>query len=106
MKLLFSLLLVTAIQAGQCREIILVENLASSDEGKMLLSIIEEKFNIPKSMVTYKAQKECSINSEAIMHLCLRQNGELDVLRVNRFVVKNSLSTFYDDNSKNYAGEK
>lgn len=102
MKRIFSLLLFAICFSVSARDIILVENLASNEEGSMLKKIIEEKFNIPKSIVTYKSMTSCSTDTEAIMHLCLKRNGELEIVKVNRFVVKNSLSAFYENDSMTY----
>ncbi len=85
------------------REIILVENLASPEEGQLLMRIIEDKFNIPLSIVSFQVKSECSKNNEAIMHLCLQKNGELEIVKINKFVVKNSLSVFY---ARDYEDQK
>ena len=98
MKLIFKCtLLMFMTNALFARDIILVENLASKEEGQMLLKILEKKFKIPASMLTFKDTKQCSLKTEAIMHLCLQRSGELDVLKVNRYVVNNSLSSFFED---------
>ena len=79
------------------RDIILVENLASKDSGELLLKILEEKFNIPKQLIIYKEHiSECSKKSEAILQLCMQANGDLDIVKINRFVIENSLSVFFD----------
>ncbi len=96
MKLIFSLLFAMSLTPVWARDIILVENLASNEEGRMLIKIIGEKFSIPNSIVTYQSKTECSTNTEAIMHLCLQKNGELEIVKINRFVVKNSLSAFFE----------
>lgn len=105
MKRLFSLLTIYVFLLSSCsasaRDIILVENLATPEEGAMLIKIIAEKFHIPRNMISFKTPLQCSKQSEAIMHLCLRQDGVLDVLQVNKFVVKNSLSAFFDESSEN-----
>jgi len=97
MKLICSLILFCLSTSVFSRDIILVENLASKEEGQLLMNIIGRKFKIPKNLVSYKIEKSCSQKTEAIMHLCLKENGELEIMKVNRFVVKNSLSAFYDE---------
>lgn len=97
MKLICSLIFLSLSLKAYSRDIILVENLASKEEGQVLMNIIAKKFKIPKNLVSYKATKECSNKTEAIMHLCLKRDGELEIVKVNRFVVKNSLSAFYDE---------
>ena len=77
------------------RDVILIENLASAEEGQMLLKIIQEKFNIPKKLITYrKIKSECVKNSDAIMQLCLKADGEMDIVKINKFVVKETFRIF------------
>lgn len=79
------------------RDIILVENQASSSEGQMLLSIIQQKFKIPRKLITYRNVKnDCQKTSEAIMQLCLQSNGELTIVKINKMVVENSLRAFQE----------
>lgn len=101
MKLIFKsvilYLCVSSFSTAHARDIILVENLASNTEGKLLLKIIQEKFKIPRKLITYRrVNKECSKESEAIMQLCLKVNGDLEVVNVNRFAVENSLRVFLE----------
>lgn len=92
---------ILSINFASARDIILIENLATSEEAALLIKIITEKFHIPRNMISLKTPLQCSKPNEAIMHLCLKQDGVLDVMQVNRFVVKNSLSAFYDESSEN-----
>ncbi len=81
--------------ASYCRDVILIENLASSKEGQLLLKIITEKFNIPKKLITYREIKnECMKNSDAIMHLCLQVSGEMDIVKKDRFVIEETFRVF------------
>lgn len=100
MKSIFSIFLfftlAIAPTAKAARDIILIENSASPNEGEMLLNIMEKKFNVPLELITFKTTKNCSKSSEAIMHLCLNSRGELDVIKVNRFVMKNSFGAFFE----------
>ena len=85
------------INTTHARDIILVENLATPSEGQALLKIIQEKFKIPRKLITFRnIKRECVRESEAIMQLCLKMNGELDVVKVNRFAVDNSLRVFLE----------
>lgn len=99
MKSLFKSLLISlvAINASFARDIILIENQASVDEGKLLIRILEEKFNIPRKLISYKRiSGHCKTTSDAIMQLCLKNNGELEVIKVDRFVVENSIGVFLE----------
>lgn len=97
MKRLFSLIaLMLVSECSFARDIILVENEASLSEGQMLLQIMEKKFNVPKTLVTYQPIKTCSRPTDAIMHLCLKADGNLEILKVNRFVMKNSFGAFFE----------
>lgn len=99
MKYHFNFFLITTLltisTVSYSRDVILVENLASSEEGQLLLKIIKEKFNIPKKLITYREIKsECVKNSDAIMHLCLLANGELDIVKKDKFVVEETFRIF------------
>lgn len=99
MKFLFKTILVSSLFITTCmaRDIILIENQATHEEGKLLVKIIEEKFNIPRKLITYKRLSgACRKSSEAIMQLCLKSNGELEVVKVERFVVENSMGIFLE----------
>ena len=77
------------------RDIILIENLASPEEGQLLLKIIHEKFNIPKKLITYREIKsECIKTSDAIMQLCLNANGEMDIVKINKIVIAETFRIF------------
>ena len=77
------------------REVILIENLATLAEGELLADILVKKFKLPRELITIKnTNLPCEARSEAIIHLCLEANGELQVKRMNQYVVKNSLGVF------------
>lgn len=77
------------------RDVILIENLASIEEGQTLLKIIQQKFNIPRKLITFKnIKKECMQNSDAIMQLCLKANGEMDIVKINKFVIEETFRVF------------
>lgn len=77
------------------REIILIENQATKEEGQKLESILINKFNLPKELIDLRHEvKICQNNSDAVLHLCLNTVGDLEVRKINEFVVKNSLSVF------------
>lgn len=77
------------------RDVILVENLATPEEGQTLLRIIQQKFNIPRKLITYRnVNRECVKNSDAIMQLCLKANGEMDIVKINKFVIEETFRVF------------
>ena len=81
--------------ASYSRDVILIENLASPEEGQTLLRIIQQKFNIPRKLITYrKVNRECMKNSDAIMQLCLKANGEMDIVKINKFVIEETFRIF------------
>jgi hypothetical protein len=101
MKSIFKSILLIAIitlsSITHARDVILLENLATSSEGQVVLKLIQEKFKIPRKLITYRSiNNECVKNSEAIMQLCLKSNGELEVVKVNKFAVENSLRVFLE----------
>lgn len=109
MKLIFSLCLAAFVllrlSEGQSREIVLIENRATHEEGLMLRKILETKFQFPRKLITLKnVSSSCDQKSEAIVHLCLMPDGELKVLKMNQFVVKNSFGIFMNQ-EKNEEGQ-
>lgn len=77
------------------REVILIENLATSGEGELLVKILIKKFKLPQELITLRnTNQNCEVRSEAIIHLCLLASGELEVRKMNQYVVKNSLGIF------------
>jgi hypothetical protein len=77
------------------REVILIENLGSNDLGIMLENILITKFHLPKELITRKnIQLGCESRTDAIIHLCLRADGELEIKKMDQYVVKNSLGVF------------
>lgn len=77
------------------RDIILIENLATNAEGELLQNILVKKFKLPAELITLKnTNAQCELRSDAIIHLCLLRSGELEVRKMNQYVVKNSLGVF------------
>jgi hypothetical protein len=93
MKLIFSLIFFVSLQS-YARDVILIENEASADEGILLRKILMEKFHFPQELITTREKTLCTVKSEAIIHLCLKRDGELEIKKVNQYVVKNSLGVF------------
>ena len=80
----------------QARDIILVQNLATSNEGAALIKILQKKFNIPRKIIHYMEVQTCDKNSDAIMQLCLKQNGEMEILKMNRYVMTQTMGVFLE----------
>lgn len=77
------------------RDIILIENLADNQSGQTLLRIIQQKFNIPRKLITYRnVNRECMKKSDAIMQLCLKADGEMDIVKINKFVIEETFRVF------------
>lgn len=83
------------------RDIVLIENQATSSEGELLKKILTKKYHIPRELITLRnTTSACEKKSEAIIHLCLGANGELQVEKMNQFVVKNSLGVFLNQENE------
>ena len=77
------------------REIVLIENRATTQEGELLKMILMTKFHLPHELITLiNTPSPCDFKSDAIIHLCLEANGELNIVKMNQYVVKNSLGIF------------
>ena len=101
MKLIYSLSLLIISFNTYSRDIIVIENVASDDLGILVQSILINKFNLPKELITLKQnQKHCSEHSDAVVSLCINSNEDLEIKKMNSFIVKNSLGVFI--NQKNF----
>lgn len=100
MKFLFKFILPAALFSGTttfARDIILIENQSTLEAGRMLVRVLETKFNMPRKFITYKPiSGPCKKNSEAILQLCLRNDGELDIVKIDKFVMENSIGAFLE----------
>lgn len=84
------------------REIILIENLADPIEGKTLISILNQKYQFPQKLITYNLLKgQCTKGSDAILHLCIKRNGDIDVLKYEKKVLEKMLNVFLESEGQN-----
>lgn len=84
------------------REIILIENLTDPIHGKTLISILNQKYQLPQKLITYNLQKDqCTKGSDAILHLCIKRNGDIDVLKYEQKVLEKMLSVFLESEGQN-----
>lgn len=101
-KNIFFVLLSLSLHLGnhsQARDLILIENLGTSENAELTLKLMREKFKIPKSLITYRmitGETTCRPSPTAIMHFCLKKNGELDIIRVNQYILDQSLKSLSD----------
>lgn len=99
MKQIFKsiLLFLFLTKLSYARDIIYIENQASKGELLMLVKILEKKFNMPSSFITKRdITGDCKINTDSIMHLCLKQDGSLEVLKIESYVIDGMLRTFIE----------
>jgi ribulose bisphosphate carboxylase small subunit len=98
MKLAFSIFLtmiLTLSSKTHARDIVLIENLSSKEEGEIVKKILNQKYKIPLELISLKhLEQSCSTKSEAVIHICIDESGELKVAKMNKYVVKNALSVF------------
>lgn len=93
--------ILTYLNLIYARDVILIENLASKEEGLLLQNILIKKFHLPLELITLKnTTTPCESKSDAIVQLCLQENGELIIKKMNQYVVKNSLGVFLNQNNE------
>jgi len=98
---LAALILVSGHEVS-ARDVVLVESLAGLESGLMVKKILMNKFQFPEKLITLKIIKTgCEAKSDAIVHLCLLSSGELEILKMNEFVVKNSFGIFMNGENRN-----
>lgn len=94
-KCILVIMIIMNSTTSYSRDVILIENLATPEEGQTLLRIIQQKFYIPRKLITYRnISKECMRSSDAIMQLCLKANGEMDIVKINKVVVEETFRIF------------
>ena len=106
MKLIFNKNLIVSIFCFfifslnlEARDIILIENMATKNEGELLKSILINKFKLPTELITLRnIHGVCEKKTEAIIYLCLDGDGKLEIKKIDQFVVKNSLGVFLNQN--------
>ncbi len=77
------------------RDVVLVESQAGLESGLMVKKILMGKFQFPEKLIRLRiTNSSCEKNSEAIVHLCLLASGDLQVMKMNEYVVKNSFGIF------------
>lgn len=99
MKLIFSLFLFSQITWG--REIIIIEHIQNNETASMLKNILVTKFQLPEALIKIRSQVDaCSIQTDAILHLCVQKDGELEIKKINKYVLKSAFNIFFDLNEK------
>lgn len=99
MKYIFSIFIAALalfpMRETTARDIVLIESLAGPEQGKLLKGILEKKFRFPEKLITLRMiRSTCTQKSEAIVHLCLMPDGDLQILKLNEYVLKNSFGVF------------
>ena len=68
---------------------------ADSIEAKMLKDILMTDYQIPEELISMKKIKECEgIKTNGKLELCLKNNGDLLVVSVDRHFINESLKVF------------
>lgn len=84
-----------------CRDIVLIENRGPMETGVLLKTILMDKYHFPANIITLRATgQDCQKKSDSIIHLCIDKNGELEIKKINEFIVQNSLSVFLNQSDK------
>jgi hypothetical protein len=102
MKLIFSALITYLLisQNLSAREIILIEHLDNSEVAKIVKNILIKKFQMPDQLIQVSAQDSvCSEHTEAILQLCVLKNGELEIKKINKYVLKTAFNIFLEKGS-------
>ncbi len=91
MKFVISLLLPLTVGANPIN--IIHEN--SHELAVIYKTILENEYFVPSELITLKKTKECSvIKKKGKLDLCLKNNGDLIVVSVDREFINDSLKVF------------
>ena len=79
----------------QAREIVIIENLASRLEGETLAQLIQKRLGLPKNYISVlTGPSKCTKQREAILHICLLSNGDIEIIKKNEEVLENLKNVF------------
>ncbi len=67
------------------------------EQAQSVQEILEEKYAIPNSLIKLEAIKECPQAYDNVLHICLSQNGEMEILNAKTEVLRKSFSVFKQD---------
>lgn len=77
------------------REIFVIEHTNQIEVAKMTKKILINRFQIPESLIQIR-NANCNDKSEAILQLCILNNGELEIKKINKYVLNNAFNIFLD----------
>lgn len=100
MKFIFNIIILTLLFSAKafCRDIIFIENQSTHQDGETVVKILSQKFHLPLELISLRdINGPCEKSSEALIHLCIDQEGELHIEKMNHYVVRNSLGVFMKD---------
>ena len=103
MKLIFSILFSFYLFTGRSlgRDIVVIEHIQNSETAKIVKNILINKFQLPEILIQTSSQNDaCTVHSDAILHLCILKNGELEIKKINNYILKSAFNIFFDQNEK------
>ncbi len=93
---IISLVLITS-NSTSAREIVYIENLASQLEGETLSQLLQERLGLPSRFIKVISKKSnCQKNQEAILHVCLKKDGEMEIMKRNQDILDNLRTSFLE----------
>jgi hypothetical protein len=101
MKLIFSILLTFLLRnsCAQARDVVVIEYIKNIESALVTKKILINTFQFPDHFIhIYKQETSCSNKTSAIVQLCILENGELEIRKINQYVLKNSFGIFLDKN--------
>lgn len=102
---IFFVLLFLTIDQTFARDIIIINIKKDSNLGPVVFKVLTQKFNFPREFIQLRPRNnECqkeTINQESVIHLCINDQEEIIILKVNKFALENTLIEFI--NLKNEA---
>lgn len=99
MKLIFKILVFLLFMSGMAhaRDIIIIDHIHNLAVAKTVHALLINKFNMPKAFIRInESETQCQRSKESIMHLCVKENGDLDVINLNNYLLKSSFNIFLE----------
>jgi hypothetical protein len=100
MKLIFSLIFLLS-QTVWSRDIIVIDHIQNNQTALLVKKILITKFQIPEKLIQINRQNlACDESKDAILHLCVDKDGNMEIKKINKYILKNAFNVFLDQNQK------
>ena len=99
LNILFSLVLYFVIPRVSEAQVLVISKNKNNKTHKMVLKILHEDMDLPKSIFKHRYQDDCRIRNEDKQKfdlvICTKKNGKLEFPVYNKAILENSYKSFF-----------